>query len=165
MHYLGIPTTRALVLTHSQEPVYREDVEYAATLLRVAPSHLRFGHLEYFSHRGDIKAVTDLVDHTMEVHYPDVPEGDFAQWFRQVMARTAKLIAQWQAVGFCHGVLNTDNMSLLGLTLDYGPYGFLERYDPNHICNTSDTLGRYAFDQQPAVGFWNLQRLAQAIGF
>lgn len=165
LHYLDIPTTRALVLTHSQEPVYREDVEYAATLLRVAPSHLRFGHLEYFSHQGDVKAVMELVAHTMDVHYPEVETDNFAQWFREVMQRTARLIAKWQAYGFCHGVLNTDNMSLIGLTLDYGPYGFLEAYDPKHICNASDTVGRYAFDRQPAVGLWNLQRLAQAIGF
>lgn len=163
LHHLGIPTTRALVLATSDEVVYRENIEYASTLLRVAPSHLRIGHLEYFAQQGNSAYVRALLDDVIDNHYPQVDAGDYGAWFEQVVTRTAELIAKWQAFGFCHGVLNTDNMSLLGLTIDYGPFGFLETFNPHHICNHSDPLGRYAYDQQPAVGLWNLRRLAQAL--
>ncbi|MGL6150928.1 MAG: protein adenylyltransferase SelO [Aeromonas sobria] len=161
LHALGIPTTRALVLVGSQEPVYREQVETGATVLRTAPSHLRFGHLEYFAWSGQGEKIPPLIDYLLRHHFPGLESG--AELFAEVVRRTARLIAKWQATGFCHGVMNTDNMSLLGLTLDYGPYGFIDAYVPDFVCNHSDPAGRYALDQQPAVGYWNLQKLAQAL--
>ena len=161
LHALGIPTTRALVLVGSQEPVYREQVETGATVLRTAPSHLRFGHIEYFAWSGQGERIPPLIDYLLRHHFPELESG--AELFAEVVRRTARLIAKWQAAGFCHGVMNTDNMSLLGLTLDYGPYGFIDAYVPDFVCNHSDPAGRYALDQQPAVGYWNLQKLAQAL--
>lgn len=161
LHALGIPTTRALVLVGSQEPVYREQVETGATVLRTAPSHLRFGHIEYFAWSGQGEKIPPLIDYLLRHHFPELENG--AELFAEVVRRTARLIAKWQAAGFCHGVMNTDNMSLLGLTLDYGPYGFIDAYVPDSVCNHSDPAGRYALDQQPAVGYWNLQKLAQAL--
>ncbi len=165
LHHLGIPTTRALSIVTSDTPVYRESVERGAMLMRIAKSHLRFGHVEHFYYRREPDKVQQLVDYAIERHWPQwVAESDrYLLWFRDVVARTARLIAQWQCVGFAHGVMNTDNMSLLGLTIDYGPYGFLDDWQPGFICNHSDHQGRYAFDNQPAVGLWNLQRLAQAL--
>ncbi|MFM5193828.1 protein adenylyltransferase SelO [Aeromonas media] len=161
LHALGIPTTRALVLVGSDEPVYREQVESGATVLRTAPSHLRFGHFEYFAWSGQGEKIPALIDYLLRHHFPELESG--AELFAEVVRRTARLIAKWQAAGFCHGVMNTDNMSLLGLTLDYGPYGFIDAYVPDFVCNHSDPGGRYALDQQPAVGYWNLQKLAQAL--
>ncbi|KAE9623066.1 protein adenylyltransferase SelO [Aeromonas veronii] len=161
LHALGIPTTRALVLVGSQEPVYREQVETGATVLRTAPSHLRFGHIEYFAWSGQGEKIPHLIDYLLRHYFPELESG--AELFAEVVRRTARLIAKWQAAGFCHGVMNTDNMSLLGLTLDYGPYGFIDAYVPDFVCNHSDPAGRYALDQQPAVGYWNLQKLAQAL--
>ena len=161
LHALGIPTTRALVLVGSREPVYREQVEMGATVLRTAPSHLRFGHIEYFAWSGQGEKIPPLIDYLLRHHFPTLESG--AELFAEVVRRTARLIAKWQAAGFCHGVMNTDNMSLLGLTLDYGPYGFIDAYVPDFVCNHSDPTGRYALDQQPAVGYWNLQKLAQAL--
>ncbi|MBL1375748.1 protein adenylyltransferase SelO [Zobellella iuensis] len=165
MHHLGIPTTRALCLVGSEEPVYREQVEPGAAVLRAAQSHLRFGHFEYFYYSGEAERIPALLDYLIDTQWPDLgkDETGYAALFERVVERTATLIARWQAVGFCHGVMNTDNMSMLGLTLDYGPYGFLDGYDPGHICNHSDHVGRYAYDQQPTVGYWNLQRLAQSL--
>lgn len=161
LHALGIPTTRALVLVGSDEPVYREQTESGATVLRTAPSHLRFGHVEYFAWSGQGEKIPALIDYLLRHHFPELDSG--AELFAEVVRRTARLIAKWQAAGFCHGVMNTDNMSLLGLTLDYGPYGFIDAYVPDFVCNHSDPGGRYALDQQPAVGYWNLQKLAQAL--
>ncbi|MBM7456225.1 hypothetical protein HNR62_002107 [Oceanisphaera litoralis] len=165
MHHLGIATTRALSLVSSEEPVYRERVEPGAAVLRAAPSHLRFGHFEYFYYSGKPERIPELLDYLIDTQWPDLTKdkAGYAALFERVVEKTAILIAQWQLVGFCHGVMNTDNMSMLGLTLDYGPYGFLDAYDPDHICNHSDPGGRYAYDQQPAVGNWNLQRLAQSL--
>lgn len=165
MHYLGIPGTRALAIVTSDTPVYRETVESGAMLMRIAESHIRFGHFEHFYYRRDIDGVRTLVDFTIRHYWPQLQhEADgYALWFKDVVARTAQMIARWQTVGFAHGVMNTDNMSILGLTLDYGPFGFLDDYQPEFICNHSDHQGRYRFDNQPAVGLWNLQRLAQAV--
>ncbi|MGL5197353.1 MAG: protein adenylyltransferase SelO family protein, partial [Aeromonas veronii] len=135
LHALGIPTTRALVLVGSQEPVYREQVETGATVLRTAPSHLRFGHIEYFAWSGQGEKIPPLIDYLLRHHFPELESG--AELFAEVVRRTARLIAKWQAAGFCHGVMNTDNMSLLGLTLDYGPYGFIDAYVPDFVCNHS----------------------------
>ncbi|TCO83678.1 hypothetical protein EV699_10162 [Plasticicumulans lactativorans] len=167
MHGLGIPTTRALCLVGTDGPVYRETVETAAVLTRLAPSHVRFGHFEFFSYTGRPEHAARLADHVIAQHFPalaGLPEAERrAAWYAEVVRRTARLIAQWQAVGFAHGVMNTDNMSILGLTLDYGPFGFLDAYRPGFICNHSDDAGRYAFDQQPRVGWWNLAALANAL--
>ena len=166
MHHLGIPTTRALALVGSPQPVRRETLETAAVVTRVAPSFLRFGHFEHFTHtQPDDAALRRLADATLERFYPDCrdqPEP-YAALLGAVAARTARLMAQWQAVGFCHGVMNTDNMSMLGLTLDYGPFGFMDAFDPGHICNHTDQQGRYAYARQPNVAFWNLHALAHGL--
>ncbi|MBN6043359.1 YdiU family protein [Citrobacter sp. ku-bf4] len=165
MHHLGIPTTRALTIVTSETPVYRETVEAGAMLMRLAQSHLRFGHFEHFYYRREPEKVQQLADFAIRHYWPHLQQDDdkYILWFRDVVARTASLIADWQAVGFAHGVMNTDNMSILGLTMDYGPFGFLDDYEPGFICNHSDHQGRYSFDNQPAVGLWNLQRLAQSL--
>jgi uncharacterized protein YdiU (UPF0061 family) len=165
MHTLGIPTSRALCIVGSDEPVYRETAETAAVLTRLAPSHVRFGSFEVFFYRGEYQHIAALADFVIEHHYPEFAEttDKYRLFLKEVTLRTAKLMAQWQAVGFCHGVMNTDNMSILGLTLDYGPFGFMEVFDPGYICNHSDPQGRYAYDQQPQVGLWNLSCLAQTL--
>ena len=165
MHGLGIPSTRALALLTSDEPVYREQVETGAMLLRVSPSHIRFGSFEYFSHTQQHDALRTLADFVLQHHYAEclAAADPYAEFFAQVVQRTARLIAHWQAVGFAHGVMNTDNMSILGETFDYGPFGFLDDYNPAFICNHSDYSGRYAFEQQPAIGLWNCNALAHAL--
>ncbi len=166
MHARGVPTTRALALVGSPLPVRRETVETAAVVTRVAPSFLRFGHFEHFAHtQPDPAMLQRLVDTTIALHYPDLADAarPAEALLEAVARRTAALLAQWQAVGFCHGVMNTDNMSVLGLTIDYGPFGFLDAFDPGHICNHSDHAGRYAWARQPNVAFWNLHALAQAL--
>jgi hypothetical protein len=165
MHGLGIPTTRALCIVGSDEPVYRETPETAAVLLRMAPSHVRFGSFEVFYYRKQHENLALLADHVIETFFPEL-NGAPDRYHRllvEVVERTARLIAKWQAVGFSHGVMNTDNMSILGLTLDYGPFGFMERFDYAYICNHSDTQGRYAYGNQPHIGIWNLACLAQAL--
>ncbi len=165
MHALGIPTTRALAMVTSDTPVQRETLESGAMLMRLAESHVRFGHFEHFYYRREPAKVQQLADYVIRHHWPElVNEADkYVLWFRDVVTRTATLIASWQTVGFAHGVMNTDNMSILGLTMDYGPYGFLDDFRPDFICNHSDYQGRYSFENQPAVGLWNLQRLAQSL--
>ena len=165
MHALGIPTTRALAIVGSDQPVIRENVESAAVLTRMAPSHVRFGSFELFSSRRQHEHVRTLADYVIDQHYPQLREAraPHLELLREVIARTAKLVAQWQAVGFCHGVMNTDNMSILGLTIDYGPYGFIEGFDWGHVCNHSDDSGRYAYNMQPRIAHWNLYCLAQAL--
>jgi len=165
MHALGIPTTRALSIVTSDTPVARETMEQGAMLIRVAQSHARFGHFEHFYYRREPEKVRQLADFVIKHHWPQLQDDadKYILWFRDVVTRTAALIASWQTVGFAHGVMNTDNMSILGLTIDYGPYGFLDDYQPGYICNHSDYQGRYSFDNQPAVGLWNLQRLAQSL--
>lgn len=169
LHGLGIPTTRALGIVGSDLAVQRERVETAATLLRLAPSHVRFGTFEYFAARGERERVRELMDHVVTRHLADwtaePPDGKAlaVAFFREVCQGTARLMARWIAAGFAHGVMNTDNMSVLGLTLDYGPYGFLDAYDAGFICNHTDGEGRYAFGRQPAVGLWNCARLGEAL--
>ncbi len=166
MHGLGIPTTRALCITGSDAPVWREERETAAVVTRVAPSFVRFGHFEHFSHHQHPAQLKVLADYVIDRFYPACRSpGDqpYVALLAAVTARTAEMVAQWQTVGFCHGVMNTDNMSILGLTLDYGPFQFLDGYDPTHICNHSDSQGRYAFYKQPNVAYWNLFCLGQAL--
>lgn len=169
MHALGIPTTRALSVTGSDAPVRREEIETAAVVTRVAPSFIRFGHFEHFAANERVAELRQLADYVIDRYYPACRESQrfggnpYANLLEAVSERTARLLAQWQAVGFCHGVMNTDNMSILGLTIDYGPFQFLDGFDPRHICNHSDTAGRYAYNQQPNVAYWNLFCLAQAL--
>lgn len=164
MHALGIPSTRALCMFVSDEEVYREHLERGALLVRMAASHLRFGSFEVFFHRRQYEQLRQLADFVLANHFPELQSTaePYLALLEAVVKRTARLIAQWQCVGFAHGVMNTDNMSILGLTLDYGPYGFLDVYDPGFICNHTDQEGRYAFDQQPSIGLWNLNALAHA---
>ncbi len=165
MHGLGIPTSRALCIVGSNAEVYRERIETAAVLTRLAPSHVRFGSFEVFFYRGQHEQIATLADYVITRNFPHLADDmdKYQLFLNEVTQRTAKLMAQWQAVGFSHGVMNTDNMSILGLTFDYGPFGFMENYDPGYICNHSDPGGRYAYDQQPQVGLWNLACLAQAL--
>ena len=162
---LGIPTTRALCVTGSPLPVRRETIETAAVLARVAPSFVRLGHFEHFAHNDLHAELRQLADFVIEHHYPACRDAaqPYVALLEQVTLRTARLMADWQGVGFCHGVMNTDNMSILGLTIDYGPFGFLDAFDPGHICNHSDHQGRYAWARQPNVAFWNLHALAQGL--
>jgi serine/tyrosine/threonine adenylyltransferase len=165
MAALGIATTRALCVTGSPLPVQREEIETAAIVTRVAPSFIRFGHFEHFAHHDQPAALRRLADFVIEHHFVECRSAPqpYAALLEAVTRRTAALLVDWQAVGFCHGVMNTDNMSILGLTIDYGPFGFLDAFDPGHICNHSDHQGRYAYARQPSVALWNLHALAQAL--
>ena len=165
MHGLGIATTRALSLVDSKTAVYREEVESGATVCRVARSHIRFGSFEHFHYRNQPESVRALADYVVQRHFPQWTEDKdrYIKLFKNTVFKTAKMIAQWQSVGFNHGVMNTDNMSILGDTLDFGPFGFLDNYDPEFICNHSDTNGRYSFKNQPSVGLWNLNALATSL--
>ena len=174
MYALGGPTTRARSLSASDAPVYREITETAAVVTRAAPSFVRFGHFEHFAARDMQANLRALADYVIERYYPECSNGwpsadganqgnAYAGLLYAVGQRTAHMVAHWQAVGFCHGVMNTDNMSILGLTIDYGPFQFLDAFDPTHICNHSDTQGRYAFNKQPQVAYWNLFCLGQAL--
>ena len=166
MHGLGIPTTRALSIVGSDERVERETTERGAMLLRMAETHVRFGSFEGFHYTGREDYVKLLADYVLEGFFSHLTgeEDRHASFLSEVVDRTAKLIALWQAYGFTHGVMNTDNMSIIGLTLDYGPFGFLEDYSPEYIPNHSDHFGRYSFGNQPAIALWNLQKLAEALG-
>jgi len=165
MHNLGIPSSRALCIIASDEEVYREKIETGAMLLRVSPSHIRFGSFEYFYHMNQFDHVKTLANYVIDTNYPELKNtaNPYLELLAAVIKRTAKMIAAWQAVGFSHGVMNSDNMSILGHTIDYGPYGFLDAYEPGFVCNHSDHHGRYAFDQQPSIGLFNLTCLAQAL--
>ncbi len=156
MHGLDIPTTRVLALLTGEDPVYRETVEKSAVVARVFPTNLRFGHFEMCFHYEKDEELKALIQYAQKTFFPDCTVEEM---LREVVKRTATLIAHWQNVGFCHGVMNTDNMSLLGLTIDYGPYGFMEDTVLNYVCNHSDHRGRYAYNQQPSIGMWNLERL------
>ncbi|KAK7904414.1 hypothetical protein WMY93_017021 [Mugilogobius chulae] len=187
MSALGIPTTRAASIVTSDLYIRRDPhkdgrrvSERCSVILRLAPSFIRFGSFEIFLPRDEFSGLAgpsagrhdlraQLLDYVIELFYPKIHQiSDRKQrnmaFFREVMERTARLVAQWQSVGFCHGVLNTDNMSILGLTLDYGPFAFMDRYDPDFVSNASDTRGRYSFSSQPSVCRWNLARLAEALG-
>jgi uncharacterized protein YdiU (UPF0061 family) len=164
MHALGIPTSRALALFTTDEPVYREHQERAAMLIRTAPSHLRFGHFEYYHHTDDHANLDALFAYAFKYYF--VAEAKAEQphlaMLASIVAATAKMIANWQVMGFNHGVMNTDNMSVHGITFDYGPYAFFDHFDPHFVCNRSDHKGRYRFSAQPSIGLWNLNALGQA---
>jgi len=165
MHGLGIPTTRSLAVVATGEPVYRERALPGAVLTRVAASHVRVGTVQWAAAHRDLAALRALVDYTIRRHYPELAGSDrpALALFEAVAARQASLIAQWQLVGFIHGVMNTDNMSLAGETIDYGPCAFMDTYNPQTVFSSIDAQGRYAYDNQPAIGEWNLARLAEGL--
>ena len=174
MHHLGVPTTRALSLTLTGDEVVRDmfydgnpQSEKGAVVCRVAPSFTRFGNFEIFTSRGDLQVLQQLVNYTIRTDFPHLgdPSTDiYLEWFDEICRRTADMIVHWMRVGFVHGVMNTDNMSIIGLTIDYGPYGWLEDYDPQWTPNTTDAGGRrYRFGQQPQIALWNLGQLARAL--
>ena len=162
---LGIPSTRVLCITGSDKMIMREQPETTAVVTRLAPSFIRYGSFEHWFYRNDYKALKKLADFVITRHYPEFTElpNPYQALLTEVTRRTARLMAQWQTVGFMHGVMNTDNMSILGLTLDYGPFGFMEAFNPRHICNHSDDLGRYSYAMQPQIGNWNCHALGQAM--
>lgn len=165
MAALGIPTSRALCLTGSAQMVYRETPETSAVVTRTASSFIRFGSFEHFYYQRRFEELRQLADFVIQRYFPAClqHENPYQALLIQVCERTAEMIAHWQAVGFMHGVMNTDNMSILGLTLDYGPFGFMEAFDENHICNHTDQQGRYSYRNQPSIGNWNVYALGQAL--
>ncbi len=165
MHHLGIPSSRSLIMIGSDEPVFRETTEFGAMMVRVAKTHIRFGHFEYLMHNKKTEFIPILLNHVIENYFPELKESKdgYTDLFEKIVSSTARLIAKWQAFGFAHGVMNTDNMSILGETFDFGPFGFLDEYNPGFICNHSDHGGRYAFNNQPSIGLWNCHALAAAL--
>jgi len=165
MYYLGVPTTRALGIISSTHDVQREKIEKASIVLRFSSSWVRFGHFEYFFYKRKYDKLKSLLDYTIEESYPHLKDKDdsYTLFFEELVSRTAGLIAQWQALGFNHGVMNTDNMSIAGLSIDYGPFAFLDQYDSEYTCNHSDTEGRYSFANQPYISQWNLSKLMYAL--
>ena len=165
MHALGIPTTRALAVAATGEPVYREQVLPGAVLTRVAASHLRVGTFQFFASRDDIDKLRQLAEYAIARHDPDLAGAPdrYMALLRRVTERQARLVAQWMNVGFIHGVMNTDNMTISGETIDYGPCAFMEAYDPAAVFSSIDRNGRYAYANQPVIAQWNLARLAEAL--
>ncbi|TPV54311.1 YdiU family protein [Aestuariibacter sp. GS-14] len=164
LHHLGIPSSRSLCLFSSSERVYRELPEPGAMMIRMAPSHLRFGHFEYYFHSKAFDTLDKLMDFTLTRHFPDCAAHaePHKALLKAITLRTARMVALWQVHGFVHGVMNTDNMSIHGITFDYGPYAFMEQFKSDAVFNHSDHEGRYAFDRQPGIALWNLNALAYA---
>jgi len=165
MHALGIPTTRALAIISSEEKIAREKWEKGAIVLRMSPSWVRFGTFEFLYHSNRHDQLEPLAAFVLQESYPHLIVADepYVKMFAEIVKNTAEMIAYWQSVGFNHGVMNTDNMSIAGLTIDYGPYAFLDIYDSGYICNHTDHEGRYSFDSQPGIGYWNLAQLGRAL--
>jgi len=165
MHALGVPTTRALAILGSQEKVQRAVTEKGAIVLRMSSSWVRFGTFEYFYYHDEYEKLQALADYVLHQSYPHLEGKEDAYYlmYEEVVKGTAELMAHWQAVGFNHGVMNTDNMSIASLTIDYGPFSFLDRYEFNYTCNHTDEQGRYAFGNQPPIAYWNLSMLAEAL--
>ncbi|MFZ9407094.1 MAG: protein adenylyltransferase SelO [Burkholderiaceae bacterium] len=167
LHALGVPTTRALAVVSTGEPIFREEVLPGALLARVAQSHLRVGSFQYFAARGEYEQVQRLADYAIRRHDSALlewaPAQRYAEFLKAVVARQARLLAQWMNLGFIHGVMNTDNMTISGQTIDYGPCAFLEDYDPDRWFSSIDLYGRYAYKNQPAIAVWNLSRFAECL--
>lgn len=161
MHAMGVPTTRALAAVNTGEDVYREERLPGAVIARVAQSHIRVGTFQFFASRGDITALHALTDHVIARHYPEA--NGPAELLDLVIARYAKLIAKWMGLGFIHGVMNTDNVSIAGETIDYGPCAFMDGFHPDSVFSAIDQFGRYAYSNQPAIGAWNMAQLATAL--
>ncbi len=165
MHHLGIPTTRALGVIGSDTKVIRNRMENAAIVMRMSTSWVRFGSFEYFYYNKEHTKLKMLAEHVIEESYPHLQYDDdrFYKMFCEILDRTATLISKWQGVGFCHGVMNTDNMSIEGLTIDYGPYAMLDDFNYNYVCNNTDRIGRYSYAEQPNISYWNLTKLSKAL--
>ncbi|WP_051275425.1 protein adenylyltransferase SelO [Aestuariibacter salexigens] len=165
MHALGIPTTRSLAVVSTGEIVYREQPQPGGILTRTASSHIRIGTFEYFAARGQTQQVKMLADYSIARHFPACANDDspYASFLQAVIKRQAELIARWMGVGFIHGVMNTDNMSIAGETIDYGPCAFMDRFDPETVFSSIDLQGRYAYQNQPAIAQWNLARFAETL--
>ncbi|RVP09222.1 YdiU family protein [Sinorhizobium meliloti] len=165
MHALGVPTTRALAATATGQPVYREQILPGAVFTRVAASHIRVGTFQFFAARGDMESIRTLADYVIGRHYPELKtdEKPYLALLKAVAARQAALIVRWLHVGFIHGVMNTDNMTISGETIDFGPCAFMDDYDPKTVFSSIDQFGRYAYANQPAIGQWNLARLAETL--
>jgi uncharacterized protein YdiU (UPF0061 family) len=169
MHHLGIPTTRALGIVGSGTKILRNRIEQAAIVMRMSPSWVRFGTFEYFYYSKAYDKLKSLADYVIAESYPHLQKRElqeeerYFQLFCEVVEATAKLIAQWQSIGFCHGVMNTDNMSIAGLTIDYGPYAMLDDFNYGFVCNKTDKAGRYSYGEQPNVSYWNLTKLSLAL--
>ncbi|HSI00570.1 MAG TPA: YdiU family protein [Reyranella sp.] len=161
MHALGVPTTRSLAAVTTGEPVYRETALPGAVLTRVAASHIRVGTFQFFAARSDVEGVRLLADHVIARHYPDA--SGYRDLYEKVIARQAALVAQWLCIGFIHGVMNTDNVSIAGETIDYGPCAFLDTYHPETVFSSIDRTGRYAYGRQPQIGGWNMARLGETL--
>lgn len=162
LFHLNIPTSRALCLIASDDFAMREKLEPASQIIRVAPSHIRFGTFEYFFYNKQSDNIKILADYAIENYFPKIQDDEqkYLKFLEEVIKSTAQMVAKWQAFGFCHGVMNTDNMSIHGITFDFGPFGFLDNYNPHHICNFSDINGRYSFINQLQSAFWNLHAFA-----
>ena len=161
-----MPTTLAAAILHSHDQIIREQIETAAVVLRVAPSFIRFGHFEYFARQKQPRQLETLIQFVCNNYFPEInlSDSDYVVLFlEEVVKRTAEMIAHWQSIGFVHGVMNSDNMSILGLTIDYGPFSFMDKFNPEQIFNHSDSEGRYTYAKQPYIGWWNLYRLAEAL--
>ena len=174
MYALDVPTSRAATLIVSPDTVMRDifyngnaKPEKCAVVLRLASSWFRIGSIEILAKKGETKELNQLMDYILEKHFSNVKQEDREEWilamFAHIVDATAHLVAKWMSVGFTHGVLNTDNLSLASITIDYGPFGFLDDYDPNYIPNHSDDSGRYDYESQPGICLWNLGRLAVAL--
>ena len=170
---IGIPTSRAATLVVSDDPVVRDQFydgrpqsERAAIVLRLAPSWFRIGSLEILAKNNEVELLKELLDFVIKNHFPGIDvtdENRYLALYSAIVSETAQLVASWQSVGFTHGVCNTDNFSLLSITIDYGPFGFMEEYNPKFVPNTSDDEGRYSFENQPDVGAFNLNKLGEAL--
>jgi len=165
MHHLGIPTTRALGIIGSKTQILRDKIEEAAIVMRMSTSWVRFGTFEFFYYMGGQSKLEMLAEFVINESYAHLKEDEdrFYKMFCEVVDRTASLIAQWQGVGFCHGVMNTDNMSIAGLTIDYGPYAMLDDFNYSYVCNNKDKVGRYSYGDQPNISYWNLTMLSKAL--
>ena len=165
MHHLGIPTTRALGIIGSKTKLIRKNMEKAAVVLRLSTSWVRFGSFEYFYYRKQHTKLEALAEYVIKESFPHLEKDEdrFFKMFCEVLERTANLIAKWQGIGFNHGVMNTDNMSIEGLTIDYGPFAMLDDFNYNFVCNNGDRVGRYSYGQQPNISYWNLTKLSEAL--
>ncbi|QSZ40854.1 YdiU family protein [Sulfurimonas aquatica] len=165
MHGLGIETSRALALIGSETDVARESLEKGAIVLRLSPTWVRFGTFEYFNASGEYGKLQELADYVIDESFPHLKgvEGMYLEMYKEIVVNTAKTVAKWQSIGFNHGVMNTDNMSIDGRTIDYGPFAFLDDYEADYVCNHTDREGRYSFKRQPGTAHWNLERLAKTL--
>ncbi len=165
MHGLNIPTTRSLAVVKTGDPVIRENIKQGAILTRIASSHIRFGTFQYISQWGNIKQLKELADYSIKRHFPHIPDNDnkYINFLNEVIKAHAILVSKWQSVGFIHGVMNTDNMTISGETIDYGPCAFMDNYNPNTVFSSIDIQGRYSYKNQPTLAEWNLYRLAESL--